>query len=122
MTPRVHLVIAGGHHQYLNYLAEHGLSPAEYRPFDEMKTRGFRAEQVASFDQVGTYWEHPGWGGVDYRELMEAGMALDKHWALPWEADFLKAQTLRQSRPLRPDDIAKAAERQADLERRFAGN
>lgn len=119
----VRLVIAGNHQQYLNWLAAAGVSPADYRPFDEARVRGITADDVVSFDQVGTYWEHPGWGGGVYRALMDDGLALDRHWALPWDADYMKAQHLRERprgvRPVHDDEIAAAIARQTALEDRL---
>lgn len=116
----LHLVIAGNHQQYLRWLAETGRSPAEYQPIDIIGARPVHASSLTTLDQVGTYWDHPMFGGTEYRSLMAAGCSLDLSWAMPWEADFLKAQLLKEGRAVIPVTQAEAdavAEAQAELER-----
>lgn len=119
------LVIAGSHQQYLDWLVTVGGSPAEYRPFDEVAVRGIAARDVLSFDHVGTYWVHPGWGGAVYRHLMDEGLSLDMHWAMPWDADYLKSQQLKERprnlQPVGDDEVAAAIDRQRALEDRLGG-
>lgn len=120
---RFRLVIAGHHQQYLDWLASVNGSPAEYRPFDEVRVRGITARDVVSFDQVGTYWEHPGWGGAVYRQLMDEGLSLDRHWAMPWDVDYMKAAQLqarpRNLHPVSEADVTEAIARQKALEDRL---
>mgnify|MGYP001791750836 CR=1 FL=1 len=119
----IRLVLAGDHQQYLSWLARLGRSPGQYQPIDRIMVGRVLARDVGSLDQVGEYWLHPAWGNSTYRDLMAVGVALGLPWALPWDADFLKAKLLREARevvPVTAKDVAAMRAAQEDMERRLA--
>lgn len=121
---RIHLVLAGTHDEYLGWLARNDLNPGDYRHlYREQHLLGLHATDVISFDQVGTYWRNPLWGTNHYRGLMDTARSLDLHWALPWEADFLRAEVLRRAHadPVSAWEIDEMAANQAEMEQMLGG-
>jgi hypothetical protein len=119
------LVMAGTHQEFLGWLASGGRSVAEYRPVrGDNDLAGIRVREVASFDQVGTYWTNPVWGSERYKQFMAEGVAYDMHWASPWEADFTRCQAIQtawRGVGTWADTVAGAAQRQRDLEDLLGG-
>lgn len=114
------LVLAGTHQQFMTWLAEGGRSPAEFKPVrSEQDLLIVGVREVASFDQVGTYWTNQVWGSEEYKRFMAEGVSYDMHWASPWEADFTRCQAIQaawRGVGAWTDTMAETRQRQHDME------
>lgn len=119
------LVLAGTHQEFLDWLARGGRSPAEYRAVrSDSDLQGVRVREVASFDQVGTYWTNQVWGSEPYKQFMAEGVSYDLHWASPWEADFTRCQAIQEAwrgPGSWPDALAETRRRQAEMDELLDG-
>lgn len=116
------LVLAGSHPQYVAWLGRgrgnEVRSPADYRAVrSPEQLRGIHARDVDDLIQLGSYWENPAWGSETYKALMAYGVELDQHWAMPWEVDWARAESLRSHKPPTAAELAAVAADQAAIEK-----